>query len=1162
MKNLKKILIVLAMLALLITSFAVVIGAEEEEKYLVADLEKLVQSVEGDLGIPGVKPTNTSDKLVEAYNKAFQITEEQKAALSADELALYNSLCEKIATYGLTVAEALYEAIPNLPDIPAADADSATKTAYEKDLDEFIRRLGYTKKHLDAIPVYSSTAAYDAFWAKLDPLNQEVLDRYFAKANPDADLTDPAQLQTAEDAMVLLYKQMQIYATNDADKANKYSKFAYDVARALLDEYNALPGKDLTIDDVTDADIGITDDSTAVDDATKTKMKQEWLRTQYFNRINGIMLIQRFINLADITKAPAYNAFMEDYADAMQRKNDELESKRADLDAKADIVQYDYEYYKDLNFDGEWVKGSYLAYATVSGNNVDDQFNVEQKFETIDGVSTGYQAFLYGDPSISTSGSALHNYVSESYTSATSKEYGIVMEWDMRINEELGGYSLNWMVYDDAVKKGMANLFTIKGGATGYFTIDNKTTNDGQLKLPDDKKVTVENAIPVGVWTHYSLTFNKQTKMGQLYINYEYICDVGYYAKDSGRSERQFRLGPSGRGLANWDGWDVDNYEIYYGNQVRITDKFSKMNDEQKFYYFVYFAALGTGDPENKNITPDPYNYLGRNTAYERAKLLSSKFTGSSHAEINALLNSINYETDIKEKAMQTNLATLQGKVAELSEGLLNTETLKGKETLIQEIKDFVSQNGALINKADTSDTGYQKQMAVVYTMEAEIKTINWIDDFIAAIEKFERATALSALTRHAAAANEVYIAAGFDISANRDLVKDDPLVKKFEQKHNKQLDSDGNSLVEGDEGYLSPDDPSYEKMFDYYDSFTKLIETREKYENSKKIINAVEYITELDGYTDTVEFWAANYAKISDYMNMIRKFINEEKYDVEYDGVDAAVEKFWTIDVYFFERLQKDHIANVEAMLENYKELSTYVEKRAVVESAKDYFKIQDTALNNTKIVKIVKMAVEDEKARLGELQNIVNVYDEEVKALYEQSEDKGAYLDVLEQQTQYFINTINHMDALLNFTDIVRLFEEATTYYYGINLDVEGAVEAAERYAYYRAYIAEVRDNNAMLALYAKELDFAGFEEGAAKRDALYAALKNCREYVDGVDMSDKTVAANVAKYNRELAKYESNVNAVNSAIYQSVQFTNAVRSDSLPITVLSVIGRLINN
>lgn len=1152
MKNLKKALIVIAMLALIVASVAVVIGAEGDGEYSVTELNSYVSSVENELAATKANPSAQAKKLVEAY-KFAEITSEQYNALSEDDKAAYDAACAKIAEHALTIANNVFGLIEQ--------AEKRGDAETEADLRAFrATAILENKAYLDAIKKYSDGADYEQIWTNLNAKNAELIAECYAVVTENNDYTDASTLAAAETAMLELYTQMNAYPISDAELKTTYSLTAYDIARKMLDNYNALPDKSLTVDDVKDEYITVPEGETVT-----VAMKEEWLRSQYFNRINNILLVQRFINTADISSAEGYEAFMDDYADAMERRDLELAAKRASLDAQADLNQYDYGFFSDLNFDGEWKEGNYIDYATGATNVDGEQYKVEQRFETLDGETTGYQAFVYGDPSKTAAGSAMHNYAHANYRTYTEQDYGIVIEWDMRINEALGSGSLSWMIYANDKSGKMLSIFTLTNGDAGHVAVNN--TNRGNSDLmqnPNLPAVTVNDAIAIGAWTHYSLTYNAQTKLGQLYINYQYICDVSYYSKDSEKLNDQFRMGPTSAAFSNWGGWDIDNYQAYFGNQVRITDKFDNMSDEDQFVYFVNTAKYGTGDPADETITPALDNYLARNTAYERAKALVSAFEDNvKFKETVELFKSIEYEKEIKKPAMEMNLQDIQSRVAEILDGKLTTENMAKKLALIDDLNSFISKNSALINKADTTpEVGYQAQMSKVYELEADIDVLLQVDGFIKAVEKFSRATALSALTRHAASAEAIYSVA-FAEEANRELVKDDPLVLQFEQEFNGQVKDDGKLIEEGEEGYIAPE--NYIKLFDYYDSFAAQLAARAKYENSKKIINAVDYITSLDGYDDTVEFWSANYSVIYDYMNMIRNIVNEDNYDAVNEdvkeNVEAALIKFREIDVYFYEKLQQEHIKAIEAILAKYEGVSTYIERYAVVQSAKEYFDEEapftfDTALNNTKINKAVREAVEDEKARLLELKGIVEVYETEVLA-YE-----DAYLDVLDQQTQYFINTVNHMSSVVSFSEIVELFDKATTYYYGINVNVEGATEAAETYAEYRAYIAEVRENNAMLAVYAREIDFALFEEGAAKRDALYAALKNCGEYVDAVDASDSNVARYLATYNTELAKYEANVSAVKGAIYEAVQFTNAVRSESLPVTVLSVIGRLINN
>ncbi len=1171
MKNLKKILIVIAMLALLVTSVVVVIGAEEEEDgYSVTELSSYVTTLKLEMENSEPNPEMQAKKLVDAYTFAHDITAEQLDALSATDLAKYNEECGKIEQYALTVATNLYGLIK------VAEEDTA-KSGIEK-IDSRVAEILKVKKYLDAIENYSGGSEYDEIWTNLDAKNAEVIADYYTVVSENSDYTDAAKLEAARVATVKLYTQMNAYPISDAELARTYSLTAYDIARKMLDNYNALPDRSLTVDDVSDEFFTLEEGQTVT-----VEMKEEWLRSQYFKRINGIMLVQSFINVADISSSDSYSAFMDDYNNAMTSRNEELADQREKLASEADLVQYDYGHYKNLNFDGDWTTETAFEYATANPGNIDgEQYKVERLFETMDGKTTGYQSFFYGDPNKVAADKIPHNYGMVRSSAIIDREEGFVMEWDLRINEQFKSNSMSVTSYSQDGSGKHVCLFTIAAGTDGYLTIHNTTRSNAQLMQNSDlPKVTVSDAMAVGVWTHFSMTYNTQTKLGKLYVNYQYICDISYHGKDTGKKDSLFWFNAGSP--ENWGGWDIDNYEVYYGNQVRIPDKFSHMSDEDRFVYFVNFAEYGIDDP-SKSTQQLKENYLARNTAYERAKALFSKFENTPKLKDTVdLFKQIQetYVIAIKKPAMDANLEKIQGKVSEILDGELTTENKDKKLELIKDLNSFVTKNSALINKADTTPvTGYQAQMSLVYALEADIEVLDTAVKFVEEMTKFSKATALSALTRHAASAEAVYSLA-FTEEYARNLVLDDPVVKKFEQQLNGQI-VDGTELKEGDEGYLSRDDENYIRLFDYYNNISKKLLERAKYENSKKIINAIDYITDIDGYVDTAEFWAANYSTIYDYMNMIRNFVNKDNYDAENadvaEDVAAAILKFREIDVYFYERLQMEHIQNIEAILAEYAKASTGIEKYAIVKSAQDYFEINDTALNNTAINKAVRMAVEDEKARLLELNKIVNdVYSVEVKAMCEVDENgeitgnyKDAYLDVLEQQTEYFINTVNYMNTaitgqmnvLISFSEFVELFDEATTYYYGINVNVEGAQEAVGKYAEYRAYITEVRENNAMLATYAKNIEDALLLEGAEKRDALYAALKNCREYVDAVAKDDSAVAGYLATYNTELAKYEAGVSALKAAIYESVQFTNAVRSESLPVTVLSVIGRLIND
>ena len=1167
MKNLKKILIVVAMLALLLVSFATVSGAEEEaNKGSVAEIEKYITKIEAEFEKTDGNPVN---EVTSAYDYIHDPTLVWEGV---SETAEYKTAVAKLDKYCVQAADSI------CPEEKVEQGSINSVTNGVNTVYAFLTKCGPAEE----------TEGYAALKAKITAKNEEVTEYLYAlisvptvevktetpeepapetpaPAETDSEQTDPegttpeepapetpAPAPTREDYDAIysalntgrvstknLFKQLKKCPWVSEEAADKYDAIAQELVDLMLDAYYVF---------VDSADAKSSSD--------------------YFKTVNDIRTVEAFV-MNTITAEKMTAISFRRMIDGLEIAEAAVEAQRKELDKLAPFDEYDLGYYMQRYYEPD-VKD---LGDDISVANAKKAHRTEKVTETIytgyneatGAYSTDENTFTKFVCASTDEKIHLYSYIPLSKAKGMS-EYGVVFEWDMRVNDQnSNAISLQ---DEDRVRTEngsaqFANLFDTVTGTDNFIGLkqgEAKTFSVSTLTKEDRDNNKVMDAMVIDVWTHFTITYDPETRVGTLYVNYMPIFEIYHFNYE--KLQSQFRFGPSA--TMGWEsGWDLDNIEIYYGTAFRITDKFSSMTTKQQFEYFVNYAH-GEDGYETE--------YLSRNSAYNKAKLMLKEYKAAYGEDTFVKkFNEIDYDNDIKVPAMAQNIKILTEKVANLQKLAINTTNKTRISDTIADINAFVSKNGSLINKADTSDTGYQAQMAIVYSTEADVKKLDYIEAFVAELEKFERATTLSARTRYALAAAEIYAQAEYDIEENRNFVieRNDPVVIAFEKKLNNQVVD----LGEGKTGYLQPtddkgnptpgylaeDDPAYIQLFEYYYSFESLLVAREKLENSKNIINAVNSIIGMKGYAATDEFFEANYDAIKPYTLLIRGYINSAKYDESYEGVEEAIEKFLEMDPYFFEKLQLEHIATLEEMLAKYDAVNTFIEKVAVVNSVKAYFDSADTALNNTTITKAVRMRVEDEREQLLKLQGQNEVYENELKG-YENS-----YLDVLNQQTQYFINIINHMDSIVSFSEIEELFDEATVYYYGINLNVEGALEAAEKYADYRAYIASVNESNDAFTMYMKNLTSILNDEeivGKEKRDELFSTLKSLSTYVDFVDAGDRNIAGGLERYYTELAAYESGISAIDGAIYQANQFANALRTNKLPATVLSVIGRLIND
>ena len=246
-------------------------------------------------------------------------------------------------------------------------------------------------------------------------------------------------------------------------------------------------------------------------------------------------------------------------------------------------------------------------------------------------------------------------------------------------------------------------------------------------------------------------------------------------------------------------------------------------------------------------------------------------------------------------------------------------------------------------------------------------------------------------------------------------------------------------------------------------------------------------------------------------------------------------------------------HITTIQEQLDKYVATEAYINKVGVCAIVKEYLGENDIAVYNTNMTPEVAAAVADEIEKLNQLIIIYNVYNDELVL------QENDYKAVLEQNTYYFINTVNNMSAVLNYADLKPLFDKATGYYYNIDSDGEEAAAAVEKYIAYREQLKAWETNGAIFIGHVEGLAAAEQLSGIEREDAIYAVLVNCMSYVDLVDEGVAGVADAMADYEAALAAYNAELDTVNADISESAKITVAVRTRSISNIVLAIVSKI---
>ena len=258
-------------------------------------------------------------------------------------------------------------------------------------------------------------------------------------------------------------------------------------------------------------------------------------------------------------------------------------------------------------------------------------------------------------------------------------------------------------------------------------------------------------------------------------------------------------------------------------------------------------------------------------------------------------------------------------------------------------------------------------------------------------------------------------------------------------------------------------------------------------------------------------------------------------------------------------EYIQQQHIAILKAELAKYIATESYIDRMGICNTIKAYLDNNDIAYyNQDTLANAVYVVVADEIEALRQCIIEYEVYVAEIAAM------APDYESILAQNTYYFIGIVQQMTTCISYVDIKPLFEKAESYYYGINVDTEEALEAAEIYAVYRDLIAYYEATAEIFIGYVTSLNAANDPSLSLveKEDVIYVALSNAMAYASLVDEGVEGVAAAMAKYETALANYNAETEIVNSELAGATQITCATRSGYISATVLAIISKLFGN
>ena len=464
MKNLKKILIALAVVALLVSSVAIIVGATDVDYTgTVSELQAKYDAIN-----PNANAANQSNKLADVY--AYMAASPVDPASEG-----YADLYKQINDTSVTVGNALYALIEKAATVAAK-----------------LNALNALYGHLEKCPP-DATVSPDAttLIANADAANVTIVTAYYDSVMASEDS------KANRDAVLTLYEQTAAHPV-DAELMEKIDEATDVTLVQLYDAYMAMPKTH--VDENLD---GVCDNSAC----KKTFEALDKAATiEYIARYNEIGLSYRFIYVTG--KVNENTEAVNNIKKAKADMEAEVAAKQAALDAQASFDDYDltgYHIFKDYEADSPDDNQTLFT-----GYNQTAQGYTAHETDI---YGNRYQAMVYG-------ADGTHNYIAPNHGARFTN--GLVIEFDVKVNETFQFFQ--FQAHHSSV--GLYNIFR--------FYCANR---DGNIQLKNEpsrttvtgvKQVTIENAIVPEVWARVTVTYDNETRLGKLYLNYEHVFDVEY----------------------------------------------------------------------------------------------------------------------------------------------------------------------------------------------------------------------------------------------------------------------------------------------------------------------------------------------------------------------------------------------------------------------------------------------------------------------------------------------------------------------------------------------------------------------------------------------------------------------------------------------------------
>lgn len=351
---------------------------------------------------------------------------------------------------------------------------------------------------------------------------------------------------------------------------------------------------------------------------------------------------------------------------------------------------------------------------------------------------------------------------------------------------------------------------------------------------------------------------------------------------------------------------------------------------------------------------------------------------------------------------------------------------------------------------------------------------------------------------------------------------------------------------------YKSPDTKldadSVQKIVDaveYYVACATMVDGNIKESNSLRFVGIVDMMQKR-----SVGSWDQDGESVRELWLRALDILLSGEYDESLESFQTAKVMFDSANKHFWSQLQKEHLKVITDKLDSYNSSDmTYIDKAGICTYVDRYIQA------NEKYLDLESLDLTREISRN-------EAYKVQLNTLV------GDYRKLLVENAPRFISVMKMTKHFSTYADLKPMYDEATKYYYAMNIEGDGIEQCLEDYEALRSLITSIeRDSQAYIdVINGNVLD----EEGNAiykpmseitDQKELYLSLKEAYLCFEGLDITYPGAAEAKEMYDEKYEEYTAGAAVINTELAASESIVYATRGNWTFKTVVAFVKKLIN-